>query len=457
MFPRWGNPRKRFRDRGAFVFTSPAMFLRLVTDSFTRRPRRKLITLAALALGMAVVTAALSVSLNIGDKLAEEFRSLGANLVVTPLADSLPLEIGGVDYRPANAGAFLAEADLGKLKMIFWRHNIRGFAPILEAQVKATPLAMDNFPDTRGWPAIPVIGTWVNHEVKIPDGSTYTTGVEKTNPWWQLKEGRWFVEGKNECVVGKNFAKKNGLPEPQTSPGAPLKRTSLLPGNQLFTDTLSGKPGPVLDIVGVLDTGGPEDDAIIVPIEVVQNLTEEHGMYRRLYVSAQYDRWYCSPYISSIALQIGEVLKGTDVRVIRRVAEGEGNVLRRVRTLLWLVTVAALLAAVLAVGASAAASVIERRSEIGLMKALGAGSGLVGVLLAAEQLLVAIIGGAIGYAVGIVLARMLGERVFGFTPEPKFFVLLIVLVLAAAVTLLGSAIPLRRASRYEPAPILRGE
>jgi len=52
---------------------------------------------------------------------------------------------------------------------------------------------------------------------------------------------------------------------------------------------------------------------------------------------------------------------------------------------------------------------------------------------------------------------MLGEKVFGFTPEPRLFVLLIVLLLAAVVTLLGSAMPLRRASRLEPAPILRGE
>lgn len=451
------------------------MFLRLVTDSFTRRPRRKLITLAALALGMAVVTAALSVSLNIGDKLAEEFRSLGANLVVTAQADSLPLEIGGVDYRPANAGAFLPEADLGKLKTIFWRHNIKGFAPILEGQAKVTPYAMDNIPDTRGWPTVSVIGTWVNHEVKIPDGSTYVTGVEKTNPWWQLKEGRWFVEGKNECVVGKNFAKGHGVAEP-SGVGGTMERSNLKPGAELYTYTLDRKIGPALHVVGVLDTGGPEDDAILVPIELAQKLNGEAGMYRRLYVSAltkpedafgrknpktmtpeEYDRWYCSPYISSIALQIGEVLKGTDVRVIRRVAEGEGNVLRRVRMLLWLVTIVALLAAALAVGASAAASVIERRGEIGLMKALGAGSGLVGVLLAAEQLLVAFVGGGIGYAVGILLARLLGERVFGFTPEPRLFVLLIVLLLAAAVTLLGSALPLRRASRLEPAPILRGE
>jgi len=87
------------------------------------------------------------------------------------------------------------------------------------------------------------------------------------------------------------------------------------------------------------------------------------------------------------------VLPGADVRVIRRVAEGEGAILTRVRTLLWLVTFASLLAAALAVGASSAASVIERRTEIGLMKALGAGSGTVGFLLVAEQLLLALAGG----------------------------------------------------------------
>src|SRR5258708_9767948 len=112
------------------------MFLRLVADSFSRRPRHKLLTGAALALGMAVATAAISVSLDVGDRLAREFRSLGANLVVTPKADSLPLEIGGVDYRPVNAGAYLPESDLTKLKTIFWRNNIVGFSPVLEVSAQ---------------------------------------------------------------------------------------------------------------------------------------------------------------------------------------------------------------------------------------------------------------------------------------------------------------------------------
>jgi putative ABC transport system permease protein len=435
------------------------MFLRLVADSFTRRPKRKMLTLAALALGMAVATAALSVSLDVGDRLAQEFRSLGANLLVTPEADSLPLEIGGVDYRPANAGAYLPEADLGKLKTIFWRHNIMGFAPILEVQVQTWSPSSKNWSSPGVVDRTTLIGTWSEHTVPIPDGTTYQTGIEKTNPWWHV-DGRWFKEDADECLVGTAFAKKFGVRA----------------GDVLNVHSNDRTGWKALKVVGLVSTGGPEENAVVAPLAVAQGLADTPGKYRRLYVSAltkpedafgrkdpksmtqaEFDRWYCSPYISAIALQISQELKGTDVRVIRRVAEGEGTILTRVRTLLWLVTFAALLAAALAVGASAAASVIERRTEIGLMKALGAGSGLVGVLLAAEQLLVAFVGGGIGYAVGILLARLLGEKIFGFTPEPKLFLLFIVLVLASLITLLGSAYPLRRASQYDPAPILRGE
>jgi putative ABC transport system permease protein len=439
------------------------MFLRLVADSFGRRPRHKLLTGAALALGMGVATAALSVALDVGDRLAKEFRSLGANLVVTPQADSLPLEIGGVDYRPVNAGAYLPEADLAKLKTIFWHNNIIGFAPVIEAPITiGNPASVPEISNYIPPHEAKFLGTWVHHGVMTPDGSTFYTGIASTNPWWHVN-GRWFDDDKRECVVGIRLAKSLGV-----SPGSYLMIFHRFRGGLESSDGLS--------VVGLLESGGPEDDQIIGPLSIAQSISDKPAQYRKLYVSAltkpedafarknpktmtpvEYDRWFCTPYISSIAFQIQQELPGTDVRVIRRVAEGEGQILTRVQMLLWLVTFAAMLAAALAVGASSAASVIERRTEIGLMKALGAGSVTVGFLLAAEQLLLAFVGGGVGYALGIVLARVLGEKIFGVTPEPSLIVLLIVWVLAIVVTLLGSAIPLRRASRIEPAPILRGE
>jgi putative ABC transport system permease protein len=406
-------------------------------------------------LGMAVATAALSVSLDVGDRLSREFRSLGANLIVTPDDDAFPVEIGGVNYRPANTGRYLLEASLPKIKTVYWHNNIIAFAPTLDVPVNVETKDLQTSASSL---KTILIGTWVAHSVPLADGSVFSTGIDKTNPWWKVVDGRWFSDGAPECVIGSKLQARAGIKI----------------GDELRIQGAKEKVS--LRVVGILSTGGNEDDNVVSTIGIAQHLAERPGQYHQLFVSAltkpeddfarrtpgsmtpdEFERWSCSPYISSIAYSIQGALLVSNVRVIRRVADGEGRILSRVQTLLWLVTFAALLAAALAVGASSAASVIERRAEIGLMKALGAGSGTIGFLLAAEQLLLALAGGAAGYVIGILLARVVGQKIFGVAPQPSLLVLAVIVGLAAVVTLAGSAIPLRRAARYEPAPILRGE
>jgi putative ABC transport system permease protein len=431
------------------------MFFRIVSDSFTRKPRRKILTAAALALGMAVATATLEVALDVGDRLAREFRSLGANLLVTPASDTLPLEIGGVDYRPVDAGAYLPAADLGKLKTIFWRNNVMGFAPFLDVPVVIAfaDLQKDSPKDSHE----ELIGTWYSHSVSVPDGSAFTTGISATDPWWHV-DGRWFSDAAEEGVAGSSLA----------------QRLNLRAGSKIKID--AGNRTRTLTITGIVSTGGREDNSILAPLEVAQDLAGRPGEYRQLLVSAltkpadsfserdpasmtpvEYDRWYCSPYISSISHQIQQQLSGVDVRAIRQVAEGEGRILTRVSGLMWMVTIAALFAAALAVGATSATTVLERRLEIGLMKALGASRRAVSSFFIAEQLFLALVGGILGYALGILLARAIGIGIFGVAPELRWILLPIVLALAAVVALLGSLLPLGRASRVDPAPVLRGE
>jgi putative ABC transport system permease protein len=446
------------------------MFFRIVSDSFARKPRRKALTAAALALGMAVATATLEVALDVGDRLAHEFRSLGANLLVTPATDTLPLEIGGVDYRPVDAGTYLPEGDLGKLKTIFWRNNVIGFAPFLDvpveivatsapgSQTRGTDSPQETARETvRETVRETLIGTWYSRTVDVPDGSKFVTGVSSTDPWWHV-DGRWFSDGAEESLIGAGLA----------------RRMSLRVGDRV--NVRSGERAHTLTVTGIISTGGREDNAIVTPLQVAQDLAGRPGRYRRLLVSAltkpadafserdpstmtpaDYDRWYCSPYISSISHQMQQELPGIEVRAIRQVAEGEGRILTRVASLMWLVTFAALFAAALAVGATSATTVLERRSEIGLMKALGASHRAVGAFFVAEQLLLAVIGGIAGYAIGLDLARVLGIGIFGIAPTVRLILFPIVLFLAAIVALLGSLMPLGRASRVDPAPVLRGE
>src|SRR5271169_2787678 len=113
------------------------MFPRIVYESFRRQARRKLLAGVAITLGVAVATAMIAVATDIGDKINRELRTYGANLIVTPQEDSLDVEIGGVNLKPPSDGAYLNEADLPKIKGMFWRNNIVGFAPMLPVIVSA--------------------------------------------------------------------------------------------------------------------------------------------------------------------------------------------------------------------------------------------------------------------------------------------------------------------------------
>ncbi|MFZ0687485.1 MAG: ABC transporter permease [Terriglobales bacterium] len=421
------------------------MFPRIVYESFRRQARRKLLAGIAITLGVAVATAMIAVATDIGDKINRELRSYGANLVVTPQEDTLDVEVGGVNLKPPSDGAFLNEADLPKIRGTFWHHNIVGFSPMLPVTVKV---------DEGNHEAkdVTLLGTYFNKALSFGK-EDFTTGVKITNPWWKV-EGAWPEDGSENILVGERLAAKLG------------KKA----GDSI---EVSGKE---LAISGILSTGGIEDDQIVAPLAVAQRILGKPGAVRRLYVSAMtkppdalsardpktmtpevYDRWYCSPYVESIAYQLQEAIPHSHAEQIRQVAQNEGTVLSRIEGLMLLITFAALFASALAVSAAMATAIYERRVEVGLMKALGAGNFSVSAFFFAEALLLAIAGGIAGFSIGALLARQIGRSIFNaqISIEPVLFP--IILGIAVFVTFAGSAAAIRRAVKFDPVFALRGE
>ena len=105
------------------------MFLRLLWESFARQRRRKALAGIAILLGTTAVTAMLALATTIGDRIHRELAVYGANIVVTPKADTLDVKVGGENLKPATGEAYLKESDLEKLKGIFWANNITGVSP----------------------------------------------------------------------------------------------------------------------------------------------------------------------------------------------------------------------------------------------------------------------------------------------------------------------------------------
>src|SRR5271165_4613690 len=420
------------------------MFVRLVYESFRRQKRRKLLAGAAITLGVTVATAMIAVATDIGDKINRELRTIGANLLVTPQEDTLDVEIGGVNLKPPSDGAFLNEADLPKIKGTFWHNNITGFAPMLPVNV-----ALQSDAKTEN---VTLLGTYFAKRVAFGK-EEFTTGVRSTHPWWKVS-GAWPDDNSHDVLLGERLA----------------VRLSAKPGDEL---AVSGRE---LRVSGILSTGGSEDDQIVAPLSLAQEILGKPGAVRRIYVSALtkpedafgrrdpksmsgaiYERWYCTPYPQAIALQLAEAIPHSHAEQIRQVAQNEGAVLTRIEGLIFLITLAALLASALAVSAAMATAIFERRAEVGLMKALGAGKFAIASIFFAEALLLALLGGGIGFGLGALLARQIGWSIFNSQISIQPVLLPVILAIAVIVTFAGSAMAIRRAVGLDPVFALRGE
>ena len=430
------------------------MFFRLLMESFRRQRRRKMLAGIAILLGTTAVTAMLALATTIGDRIHKELAVYGANIVVYPQADQLEVKVGGVDIKPASSGAYLKESDLAKLKTIFWANNITGISPELALQ-----LAVAQPGDNRLFPA-KAVGYWFNH-----DFGSLTTGAPALHPWWRL-QGDWPTPQRGGLVLGANVAKQLGVKL----------------GDSLHLEAAPSHLGfssATATIAGIVTTGDETDNQILLPLQDAQSIIKAPDAISRVEISARtkpedafarkdpdtlspkdHEIWYCRPYANSIAFQIREAIPGAQAEQVRRVEQSEGNVLKRISGLMWLISAAALLAAGFAVSAAMATAILERRGEIGLMRSLGASKGSIAFLFYSETGLLAILAGSLGYLAGSGLAAWLGSRIFrgdGGAPEAILIPVLlpVVVALALAVAIAGSTPSIRTALRMEPSAILR--
>jgi putative ABC transport system permease protein len=429
------------------------MIFRIVWESLARRRRRKLLSVFAVALGIAVTAAVATLSLDVGDKVSRELRSFGANLSVTPAADGLPVAVGGIDYRPAGAGAFLPESALVSLKRIFWRNNIVAFAPFL--YVPAT---------LEGQPVV-VTGSWFKKAMPVDKSEVFVTGLEKLHPTWAIT-GQWPADADARgALVGRRLAERLNLHTGQVLTLAAAREGS--------APTAVSSPAEFV-VRGILETGGPEDEEVIAPLASVQRWAGLEGKVRRIEISAltkpedafarsdvsrltgpDFDRWFCTPYVSSIAYQIQQAIPEAQAKPVYHVAETEGRIMNRVGVLMALLVVAALVAAGLAVASMMLATVLERRAEIGLFKALGATDARVAAVFLVEACAIGVLGGVGGYFFGSLLAWRLALAVFGSAVGIHWVILPVCLAAAVLITLAGSALPLGRALKISPSLALR--
>lgn len=423
------------------------MFWTMVKGALIRQRGRFFLIALTVALGVSLAAAMLNVMFDVGDKVNQELKAFGANITVAPKNASLLNDVYGVGSDSGHK-EYLNEEDLGKIKTIFWTNNIVAFTPMLNGTVSVNGQNVN------------LTGTWFNYHMTLPTGDAFDTGVEEMKSWWQI-DGDWPKDNTDQVLVGQKLAES----------------LQVKTGDTLSYRRADGTQGQFV-ITGIVSGGGNEDNAILASLPVVQQALNLKGKVSEIEVSAittpendlarkaaanperlsQAEReiWYCTAYVSSIAFQIEEVVNNSSARPVRQIAESEGKILDKTQLLMLLITVLSLISAALGVSNLVSANVMERSREIGLMKALGAKNYEVILMILTETLIAGILGGIVGYFIGMGFAQVIGYTVFGSAIANNIIVVPIVGALMVAVILLGSVPAIRTLLSLQPASVLHG-
>jgi putative ABC transport system permease protein len=390
------------------------MFWRLLWRMLRGSRGRLTVALIALISGAAVVSALLNLDLDVERKLTQEFRALGANLVISSgrapqAADPSAGAVANSSSLAAQPTLMDASDALGSVEKVKTGDQIAA-APYLYIVARA------------GGKPLVVAGTWLDQARGLA-------------PTWKL-DGNWVAsrDDETQCLVGRNVA----------------RQFQLVPGSE-FELSYQGQIAR-LRVAGIVDAGDADDDQTFVNLPVAQKLAGLDGKIQIVQLSVSGNAASIGAYQSRLA----SALPAYTVSPIRQVTEAEGGLLNRIHLLIVSMIVLILALTALCVLATMAALAMERREDVGLMKALGGSISRIVSIFLAEVGVLGAIGGLIGCFAGLVLSNWMGQRVFGTSIAPRWEVLPITIVLTVAVAMAG-ALPLRLLGKIKPAVILRGE
>ncbi|MDR1911925.1 MAG: ABC transporter permease [Helicobacteraceae bacterium] len=421
------------------------MFFQMIKGAFSRQKGKFLTIALTVGLGVSVATAMLNAMFDVGDKVNQELRAYGANIVVRPRSLAILSDVYSDEKESEEFSGFISENDVLQVKTIFWANNIVDFAPFLPVD---TTINGEKFR---------LVGTWFNKTMKLPTGDEVITGIINLKSWWHIDDGEWISDDSTkEVMLGSDAAKK-------------LK---------LKTGDYVEIEGEKYLVKGVFSAGGNEDGEIYIPLKTAQEISGNFDKVSYIDLSAlttpandlarkaakdpenlsvdEREVWYCTAYISSIVFQIEEALPNVRAKAVLQISESEGSILNKIQLLMLLLTVLALACSALGVSNLVTSYVMEKRVEFGLLKAIGALDMEIIFMVLTQVMIAAALGSLVGYFAGLQLASLIGHIVFSANIEPNILAVPILVFLVIITVVLGSVPAMKVLLSTRPAVTLHG-
>lgn len=373
------------------------MFFHMITASLLRRRSRMTVALLAIAIGATILSGLVTIYYDVPRQMGAQFRNYGANMILTAANESFTEEEFEKSLESVPADALVGAAAYRYITVRI-------------------------------------------HEQPILAAGTQMEAVQKTSPYW-LVEGEW-PSSEKEILVGKNVA--DNL---QLSIGDSIS-VSYTPDEDTELDSSMD-----FTVTGTLNTGGSEENYVYVSLTDMAALTGEEGKLDLAELSISSD----SEGLKSYMEKINEDNTALQAKLVKRVTASETTVLSKLQALVLLVTVIVLALTMICVATTMTAVVSERRKEIGLRKAIGASDQSIICEFMGEGMLLGAAGGVLGSVIGFAFAQFVSVHVFSSYISFRPLLVPVTILVSIAVTGVACLMPIRSATRIEPALVLKGE
>lgn len=433
--------------------TNRKMFFTMLWGAvFCRRSRAMMAVIASLV-GAATLFCLASVCVAVPQQMNEEMRAYGANLIVTPASATGKSQ--GIDTATVRNVTALIGAGHSVKSAAYRYESVRiNSAPytIAGVDVKAVRALNRHWNVTGDWPGSGnvMVGRDVADALGVKVGSRVTIGYRAADASASASSSASAKSDSDESTETAESSAQ-GTQSTQTTQG---EQTTQATENGRVSSDIMDNNGTEFRISGIVDTGGNEDSIIYATTADVSKLAgHERG--------ADVVEYSVNAMGDELNAIVNRINKNTNTAVkaqtVTKITSSDTRIIAMLQTLFWIVSLVVLVLTLVGVGTTISSIVSQRRNEIGLRKALGADSRAIGVEFYVESGIYGLIGGLLGTAIGYVLARVLCSTVFGRALGLNWLLCVGSLLLSVAIAVIASIPPVRRATRIDPAIVLREE